>query len=227
MSTEYPKINTLFERQPDFSIDPTKFKHPVYDTIKLWDVTEKIDGTNIRVIFNPGRPATGPEVDCWNQQPGIEPHVRFLGRTDAAILPGGLLQNLAKLFPVEKLAAKFQSPVVLYGEGYGAGIQKIEGGPYRPDKSFILFDVKIGDWWMNTQEVQDLAKSLEIDAVPYRGQLTMDEIINLCRAGFRSYLNLDCVAEGIVARPVETLFDSRHERVILKLKTKDFKPGKR
>jgi hypothetical protein len=35
------------------------------------------------------------------------------------------------------------------------------------------------------------------------------------------------MAEGIVARPIETLFDKRMERVIIKLKTKDFIAGKR
>ena len=34
-------------------------------------------------------------------------------------------------------------------------------------------------------------------------------------------------AEGIVARPIETLFDKRMERIIIKLKTKDFVPGRR
>jgi hypothetical protein len=223
---EYPKINTLFERNEDFSIDPTRLKHPVYWTIKEWDVTEKVDGTNIRVIYDPGRTATGPEVDCWDQQLGIEPSVRFAGRTDAANTPGDLLQNLAKLFPVEKFTAQFQAPVVLYGEGYGAGIQKV-GKFYRPDKSFILFDVLVdGKWWLDTKAVQEVAKSLECDVVPYYGRFTLDQIIDMVRTGKKSCLG-DLEQEGIVARPLETLFDSRHERVILKLKTKDFVAGKR
>lgn len=217
---EYPKIQTLFERNEDFSIDPTRLKRPVYGTIKEWDVTEKVDGTNIRVMFTPERnegiilyPAT----------------VKFGGRTNAAIIPGDLLQNLAKLFPVEKLAAKFQTPVVLYGEGYGKGIQKV-GGLYRPDKSFILFDVLVdGKWWLSTSQVQDVALSLGCNVVPHLGRMTLDEIVGLVQRESWSDIpatNL-CPREGIVARPIETLFDSRHERVILKLKTSDFKAGKR
>lgn len=219
---EYPKIQTLFERNEDFSIDPTRIKRPVYSTIKEWDVTEKVDGTNIRVILDPGFPGAH-DIDP------TAPSVRFEGRIDRAIVPGDLLQSLAKLFPMDKLAAQFQTPVILYGEGYGAGIQKV-GKLYRPDKSFILFDVLVGGkWWLGTKAVADVALSLGCNVVPYLGRMTLDEIIGLVQRESWSDLaatNL-CPREGIVARPIETLFDSRHERVILKLKTSDFKAGKR
>lgn len=227
---EYPKIATLFERNEDLSIDPTRLKRPVYGTIKEWDVTEKVDGTNIRVSFMPGAPAGVDTVGA--ELVAVPPAVYFNGRTDAAHIPGDLLQNLAKLFPVEKLAARFQTPVVLYGEGYGAGIKKV-GNLYRPDKSFILFDVLVnGTWWVNTREVQEVAKSLEIDAVPYIGRWSLDHIIRMVKDGVISRLmpnapSTQDTAEGIVARPIETLFDSRHERVILKRKTKDFQAWKR
>lgn len=218
---EYPKIQTLFERNEDFSIDPTRLKRPVYETIKEWDVTEKVDGTNIRVMFY-------PQAEVFTPEEGPGPYVRFAGRTNAAQIPGDLLANLAKLFPVAKFTSQFQTPVVLYGEGYGAGIQKV-GKLYRPDKSFILFDVLVdGKWWLSTEQVREVAKSLECDVVPYLGRMTLDQIINQVRSGAPSQLgDQTCPMEGIVARPVETLFDSRHERVILKLKTSDFKAGKR
>lgn len=52
----YPKIETLFERNPNFTVDPLKLKSPVLGCINPWEVTEKIDGTNIRVFF----PSWGP-----------------------------------------------------------------------------------------------------------------------------------------------------------------------
>lgn len=231
----YPKIDTLFERDKEtFVVDPTKLKRPVFGTISDWDVTEKVDGTNIRVIYHPGgyEKAEGAYGSPGALSP-VLPSVRFAGRSDAAIIPGDLLAYLKKTFTPELFASKFQGPVVLYGEGYGAGIQKV-GGLYRPDKSFILFDVLVdGAWWMNTQQVRDVAESLGIDVVPYYGRYslystpTKKGIIELVQTPFPSTLNPACPAEGIVARPIDTLFDSRHERVILKLKTKDFQAGKR
>jgi hypothetical protein len=55
--------------------------------------------------------------------------------------------------------------------------------------------------------------------------------VGLCEAGFVSLAaeaEPDHKAEGIVARPLEPLYDNRGERLILKLKTKDFRAqGKR
>lgn len=222
IDTSYPKIDTLFERNEKFVVDPTKLKKSVLGTIREWDVTEKVDGTNIRVMFQPGG------VDAATGLP-VSPNVAFNGRTDNAQMPGDLVQNLMKMFPPGKFEPIFQTPVILYGEGYGAGIQKV-GKLYRPDKSFILFDILVdGKWWLDTKQVQDVGDKLGIDVVPYLGNMQLDEIVERVREGFPSYLgdSPDFLAEGIVARPIETLFDKRHERVIIKLKTKDFKEGKR
>jgi hypothetical protein len=120
--------------------------------------------------------------------------------------------------------------VVLYGEGYGAGIQK--GGQYRSDKAFRMFDVLIGGkWWLDWCKVQILADRLGIKTAPYLGSWTLDEIIQRVKAGVPSIVSVEesdnfSIAEGVVARPIETLFDKRGQRLILKLKTKDFTGGK-
>lgn len=211
---EYHKIDTLFERDPaTFVVNPNALKSSVLATIREWDVTEKIDGTNIRVMLS----ASGD--------------VSFGGRSNNAMLPADLLQYLIRTFPSSAMKAALQKdevPVeaVMYGEGYGPGIQK-GGGLYRADKSFILFDVLIGGkWWLEREAVADIAAKLGIDAVPYLGRMTLDQIIALVRQPFPSRLGT-ALAEGIVARPIETLFDRRGSRIIIKLKTKDFVAGKR
>ena len=209
---EYHKIDTLFERGEDFVVNPDRLKKSVLATINTWDVTEKIDGTNIRVALA----ETG--------------EIQFGGRTDAAQLPADLLMYLVKTFQQDSLRAAFwldgvPQSAVLYGEGYGAGIQK--GGTYRPDKAFILFDVLVGGkWWLDREAVDDVAAKLGIETVPYLGRMTLQEIVERVRSPFTSRIGV-AQAEGIVARPIETLFDKRHERVIIKLKTKDFVKGKR
>jgi ATP-dependent RNA circularization protein (DNA/RNA ligase family) len=206
---EYHKIETLFERDKStFVVDPAKLKSPVLGTIREWDVTEKIDGTNIRVMLSESG------------------EVSFGGRTNAAQIPADLVQYLIRTFQQDKFREAMwidgtPTQAVLYGEGYGPGIQK-GGGLYRSDKSFILFDVLIGGkWWLEREAIESVAQKLGIDAVPYLGRMTLDEIVQYVRNPFPSKLG-SAIAEGVVARPVETLFDRRMERVIIKLKTKDF-----
>ena len=212
--SEYPKIDTLFERDPaTFVVDPTRLKASVLGMISEWDVTEKIDGMNIRVMLSK------------------DGSVSFGGRSDNAQIPGDLVQYLVRMFRQDALeAALWLNPeepvdVVLYGEGYGPGIQG--GGLYRADKAFILFDVLVGgQWWLDREAVAEIAAKIGVDVVPYLGRMTLDQIVALVREPFKSKIGT-AQAEGVVARPIETLFDKRMKRVIIKLKTKDFKVGKR
>ena len=57
-------------------------------------------------------------------------------------------------------------------------------------------------------------------------RMTLEQIVALVREPFASKIGT-AMAEGIVARPIEPLFDRKGARIIIKLKTKDFKPGKR
>jgi ATP-dependent RNA circularization protein (DNA/RNA ligase family) len=210
---EYHKIDTLFERNKEtFAVNPEMLKSPVIRTISEWDVTEKIDGTNIRIMLSEAG------------------EVSFGGRTNAAQIPGDLVLYLIKTFQQDRMKSLWldgaPAKLVLYGEGYGPGIQK-GGGFYRKDKAFILFDVLVGDkWWLEREAVQDVAAKLGIETVPYLGRMTINQIVEKVRVPFASALG-EAIAEGIVARPIETLFDRRGERLIIKLKTKDFQPCKR
>lgn len=212
--SEYHKIETLFERDEKFIVNPERLKSPVIGTISTWDVTEKVDGTNIRVMLTE------------------QGDVKFGGRTNNAQLHADLLMCLINTFTPVKMIAAFQREgeplpsVVLYGEGYGAGIQK--GGYYRKDKAFRLFDVLIGGkWWLDWANTCDVASKLGIQTVPYLGRWTLSEIVNGVRNGVTSIVareesGQEAMAEGIVARPIETLFDKKGHRLIIKLKTKDF-----
>ena len=57
--------------------------------------------------------------------------------------------------------------------------------------------------------------------------MTLEEGVEMVRKGFDSILAKENTgevrpAEGIVGRTVETLFDKKGHRIIIKLKTKDF-----
>ena len=200
---EYHKIETLYERdEKTFKVKPGVFKNRTYTLLKEWWFTEKIDGTNIRCMWKDGK-------------------LSFGGKTDNAQIHADLVKWLYENVSADKLREQFQeTSVVLYGEGYGAGIQK--GGGYSLTKKFILFDVLVEDkWWLNWENTCDVASKMRLDMVPFIGAMTLEQATEYVRVGFKSRLG-DCAAEGLVGRPAETLFDKAGKRLILKLKTKDF-----
>ena len=224
---EYHKIETLFKRDPD-----TKFRtllegqyaRPEFEYLKdcRWRLTEKVDGTNIRVDVSP----LGDGA------------VKFQGRTDNSQIPAALVQVLRDTFePMRPLLAdKFPDGGTLHGEGYGARIQK-GGGNYRPDPGFILFDVMVGPWWLMHEGVADVAHALGLDTVPVVGEgCTLDYMVEVIKKGLWSRWSPagswigdisggsdnDFHAEGIVARPMVELQDRSGRRIITKLKRKDF-----
>ena len=208
--SEYHKIQTCFKRdmnsprktliEGDWSLPEFKFLAPCE-----WVFTEKVDGTNIRIIFKDGT-------------------ITFGGKTDSAQIPAQLVARLNERFlPLQgKFADIFPSGGILYGEGYGAKIQKA-GGNYRADQDFVLFDVRVGEWWLQRIDVEDVANKLGIDIVPVIGTGTLLEAVEWAKKGIRSTWG-DFEAEGIVARPMTELCTRSGHRIITKIKCRDFQP---
>lgn len=227
----YHKIQTLFKRDMDGSITGKKGKmlegewttpELAYLADKEWEFTEKVDGTNIRIGFDYRRLRHLPNPE-------------FGGRTNNAVIPEPLLHYLQETFHYELFMDNgLRENVILFGEGYGPKIQG--GGKYRDDHSFVLFDVKIGDFWLDRANVDDIAQKLGIESVPVVGRGTLLDGIHLV-SGFtyddhdygphpvppmRSAWG-DFEAEGIVARPAVPLFNRKGERIITKIKAVDFR----
>lgn len=205
---EYHKIQTVFLRDPN-----TKFKTLLEGEFALpefkylasneWVFTEKVDGTNIRVMFDGSQ-------------------ITFGGKTDDAQIPALLVTRLQDMFlpQIETFKEKFTDGVCLYGEGYGAKIQK-GGGNYRQNQDFVLFDVKIGDWWLERSSVEEIASTMKLDIVPIIGTGTLYDMVEKTRCGFNSIWG-NFKAEGIVARPLCELKSRNGSRIITKLKNRDF-----
>lgn len=208
--SEYGKIETLYERdEKTFKVDPKRLKNRTYSLLKTWHWTEKVDGTNIRCIWRDGK-------------------LTFGGKTDNAQIHADLIKWLYENLTPAKFSAAFttvepETQVVVYGEGFGAGIQK-GGGDYSPIKKLIVFDVLIGTWWLSYENVSDVAANLGLDVVPSFGEMTLEDATGFVYHGFKSKcaINPEKMAEGLVGRPLETLFDKKGHRLITKLKTKDF-----
>lgn len=205
---EYNKIYSPFIRdEVTNKLKKGEWSRPEFEYLKdqIWYGTEKIDGTNIRIMWD------GKDVVLG-------------GKTNNAQLPSDLVKNLQDQFMKidvrQKFAEKFaEKQVCFYGEGYGAGIQK--GGCYRQDKGFILFDVMIDGVWLNFGSVTGIAESFGITVVPTVISGTLEELISFIESKPKSTFG-DFVMEGIVARPAFVLLNSRNERLITKIKIKDF-----
>lgn len=203
---EYHKIQTVFKRDPNTKLKTViegEYSLPCFEFLNgnQWVFTEKVDGTNIRVMLGEG--------------------MTFGGKSDSAQIPDKLVERLYQRFSEARLREIFPDGACLYGEGYGAKIQKV-GSEYRPDQDFVLFDVKVGDWWLERSSVEAVAAALGIDVVPVIGTGTIADMVHLCKTGIKSQWG-DFGAEGIVARPAIELITRSGDRVITKLKTRDFR----
>ena len=126
---EYHKIQTVYLRDPATNYKTLlegQYALPEFEYLadNQWVWTEKVDGTNIRVMWD------GTTIT-------------FGGKTDNAQIPAFLVNRLSDtFFPLRDTFSSLwpDGEVCLYGEGYGAKIQK-GGGNYRPDQDFVLFDV--------------------------------------------------------------------------------------
>jgi len=204
---KYPKIHTVYLRDPENKYKTLldgQFALPEFEYLadNEWIFTEKVDGTNIRVHW-----------DCER--------VYFGGRTDKAQIPTFLFAKLQEMFPAEKFAALYpETPMTLYGEGYGARIQK-GGGNYISDGvSFILFDIMIGNY-LDRENIEDIANHLGLDVVPIIGRGTLADAVAIARTGFQSVIGSQ-IAEGLVMRPAVDLISRTGKRIISKIKHKDF-----
>lgn len=209
---QYTKIQTVYKRdEKTKKIMEGDFSLPEFEYLKdsKWVFTEKVDGTNTRVMWNGSQ-------------------VVFGGKSDDAQMPMHLLYKLQELFEgtakkqlfIQQFGSE-PTQVCLYGEGYGHKIQSA-GKLYIPDgHDFVLFDVKIGEWWLQRADIEEIAQKFGIKVVPIIGEGTLTEAIEMTRKGIKSQWG-DFTAEGIVARPKTELLTRKGERMITKIKHRDF-----
>jgi hypothetical protein len=210
----YPKMYTLYKRDEKGKIIEGDFSKKEFKAIKIWHVAEKVDGTNVRIFFN---------------KLEFESPIEIRGRNNNSDMPAPLYNYLERYFTSELMYNVFDTDkeIVLCGEGYGPGIQK-GGGLYRDSPGFILFDVKIGNWWLEWDKVQEIAKQLGIDHVPAIGLLDLESIIALVKSKRSSYIakNKDKIMEGIVATSIPLLLFRNGNPLKFKLKVRDFESEK-
>lgn len=210
--TEYTKIETIFERDMDGTkkLIEGRFRNETVEFLKnnRWIGTEKIDGTNVGIVWDGHK-------------------VSYQGRTERAQIPTHLMNKLIEMFGgtvnEEVFEQKFgEMQVILFGEGYGAKIQK-GGGNYRGDVSFILFDVYLPEQnlWLKRDAVEDIAKTFGIDAVPVVYEGNLSGAVEYVKSKPKSTIGTADM-EGIVCKPAVDMLDRMGRRLVVKIKVCDF-----
>jgi len=168
-------------------------------------ISEKIHGTsqniqwkNNKILYHSG---------------GMK-HETFVNIQDFQFLNNLLLENFKDV------------DVNIYGEGYG-GKEQGMSATYGKEAKFIVFDVKIGDTWLNMDNAYDVSKKLNLEFVDYIRCDATIENFNYCRdlpstQAIRNGMGTGKLREGVVIRPVNEYCDNRGERIIVKHKRDEF-----
>lgn len=224
---EYQKINSYYmrdERTKKFTEEAAKEE---FKLINHWEIYEKIDGTNIRIIYTP------PTEGC-------DEHIYFGGRTNDAQINVNLMDYLRRVFTVEKFrsnAIPFTCPVMICGEGIGPNIQ---GGQYGDEYGFVMFDVLIDKWWLDDDKKALIEAHFGVAVAPQIRLIHHGEDV-----GSTSYYKIQNIfaikefvqskphslfsnrehtpMEGVVCRTAPLLFDKHGKMIVFKLKQRDFK----
>lgn len=206
----YPKIDTVFVRNKDDlkHVHLDQIRRPEFELIPNWIFTEKIDGTNIRIVIQPNGT------------------ILFGGRTNNSQIPPNLLSYLVQTFTLDTLRKGLHEqdvPIVLFGEGYGPDVQG--GGDYRNNHpSFRLFDINIGGLWLAPDQLSDIATDMGIPEAPTLAIGSISTAFGLL--SHRSVVadrdgGKGRQVEGVVARTQYGLLNRLGQRIMWKLKFSD------
>lgn len=211
---KYHKIQSLYKRNPETHRFDGRWSMEEFGALQEieWEWTEKLDGMNIRIGFDPY----------------VGDVLLVGGRTDKAEIPGRLraaIESVGFLSYLKDASILWNdAPVTLIGEGIGSKIQR--GADYHlgePKNEFVLFDVNVGSRWLNRVNVEETARVLGIRSTPVIGTGTLLQAEEFVREGFASMLEGSAkAAEGLVVRPPVEMFGQWGQRIIAKVKTKDF-----
>lgn len=208
--TEYHKLWAPFKRVVESRnssyLDETAWARPEFELLADldWTWTEKINGTNIRIIWDGHK-------------------VVIRGRTDSAALELWLTDWLRSEFFEERLESQFHGDkAVLYGELYGARV--VAGsGVYSATPKFALFDVKVGDWWLLYGDVAKVADGMGLRLVPHRMFAPIWAAVATVKDPHLKSHYGDFKPEGLVGKPPLGITGRDGDRLMIKIKPKDFR----
>ncbi|MDD4820760.1 MAG: RNA ligase family protein [Flavobacteriales bacterium] len=215
---KYQKINTIFKRDECGKIILGEYSLPEFEYLSnlKWVATEKIDGTNISIQLLKINDTE------WNME--------FHGKTERAEIPKGIINRLSEItkdidwnyiFPKSQVG----DCISIFGEGYGTKIQAVGSDYIKDGNDFIIFDVLYNHkYWIDYTNIKDIANKLNVGVVPFVGEFTLHKAVDYVKEKHTSSIseNKNLIAEGLVLQPEIPLYTKKGERVIIKIKYRDF-----
>lgn len=203
-----PKLLTLFKRDDKFKVIPGEYTNPRFAQVGEWLVTEKMDGTSVILSIHNG----------------VDGGYSYYGRTAKSQFTPAMSEFLddAASMALFSLADYGINQVDLYAELCGPGIQ---GNPHGlTEMKLFVFDVRIGDFWLDWTNVKDVAAQAGLETVyEYPGTHTVESMLMDLDPNHKLHIPLgDKYLEGFVARTDPLLYDNQGNRIMWKLKVSDF-----
>lgn len=218
MFIKYQDIENSYQSK---HIQKTLEYHPELKTCK-YVATEKLDGSNIQLIFQPG-------IHCIEKMMEV---TEFCSRSNklnktsnfqGASIPE-LLERYKEIIRLLQIYAnQFELPVNLYGELYGYGIQKRIN--YGKDKYLTFFDMRINGHPVSQKDFCDYMHYLEwrtefknIYVKPFKIFDSLEEALELSPEFESAFSPTKDHAEGWVIKPWDVA-----STFYLKIKSEKFK----
>lgn len=182
---------------------------------------EKIHGTSAHIQFIPNALITN-DSSCdllgasFTLFSGGEKHLNFVALFDRTKLEEGFK---ACGLPVDR-------KTTIYGEAYG-GKQQDMSDTYGKQLKFIVFDVQVGDNWLDVPNAEKIANKLGLEFVHYVEISTDLADIDEQRdadsvQAIRNGVGAGKKREGVVLRPLFEVKLNNDERLMAKHKRDDF-----
>lgn len=183
------------------------YRDPLLYQLSLtgWQFKRKLDGQNLRVYWD-------GEQALWN------------GKSDNFTCKANLTDYMNQIFLEEIFEEKFdrECKVVLFGEHMGPGVQGNELG--LEESEFVLYDVNINGYWQGEKSIRDIAGYFGVKTCydymeddDYTDTL-VELIERVANGEFKGW-------EGIVATPSVECRSQRGDRMIVKIKNRDYLPN--
>jgi hypothetical protein len=194
---------------------------------------------HINNLYKDQRVLLFKEVYALEKVHGTSAHVSWHAGDLKFFSGGEKHESFKALFDEEALRAKFaekfgEATVFVYGEAYG-GKQQGMKLTYGDKLRFVVFDVKIGDRFVDVPVAEEIAKYLGLDFIPYtRVQAVVHWLDAIRDAPSQVAADNGCldstdrfgfcppIREGVVLRPLHECTFSDGGRVIAKHKRPEF-----
>jgi len=176
-------------------------------------------------------------TECYAMEKihGTSAHISYNNGEVKFFAGGGNYDTFVALFEIDDLKRRFAEVIIggetaiVYGESYG-GKQQGMSAVYGKEGKFVVFEVKIGDSWLNVPKAEQIALGLGLEFVHYKRIPTNMSAIDAERDDFSVQAMRNGIGEhpreGIVLRPIEEVTKNNGSRIIAKHKTDAFSETK-